>query len=118
VKYKTTTQACQCDQGVLKGTDAHFRFAWFALKSTFFWQHVVSGNPILVICASDDPEQLAPGSLELYFSWLMAGKPARLHMYARGGHGFGMKEQGLPSDNWIQRFYDWAIAEGITTTLP
>lgn len=74
--------------------------------------------PLLVICATDDPLQLAPGSVELYSSWLEAGKPAGLHMYARGGHGFGMKEQGLPSDNWIQRFYEWALAEGLTTAKP
>lgn len=74
--------------------------------------------PLLVICATDDPLQLAPGSVELYTSWLEAGKSAGLHMYARGGHGFGMKKQGLPSDNWIQRFYEWAVAEGITTAAP
>ena len=34
-------------------------------------------------------------------------------MYAKGGHGFGMKKQGLPSDNWIERFYEWSIAEEI-----
>jgi hypothetical protein len=36
VKYKTTTQARQRGKGVLKRTCAHFRFAWFPLKSTFF----------------------------------------------------------------------------------
>ncbi|MEO1012160.1 MAG: alpha/beta hydrolase [Bacteroidota bacterium] len=67
--------------------------------------------PMLVICATDDPLGLAAGSLELYGKWLEAQKPVGLHMYAKGGHGFGMKKQGLPSDDWIQRFYDWAIAE-------
>ncbi|NHF61260.1 alpha/beta hydrolase [Flavobacteriaceae bacterium TP-CH-4] len=70
--------------------------------------------PMLVICASDDPLGLAGGSTELYASWLKAAKPVGLHMYAKGGHGFGMKQQGLPSDSWISRFYDWSVAEGIT----
>lgn len=70
--------------------------------------------PMLVICASDDPLGLAPGSIELYSSWLQANKPVGLHMYAKGGHGFGMKKQDLPSDNWIERFYDWSVAEDIT----
>jgi len=69
--------------------------------------------PMFVICASDDPLDLAPGSIELYTSWLNAKKPVALQMYAKGGHGFGMKSQGLPSDNWIQRFHEWAIAQGI-----
>ena len=70
--------------------------------------------PMFVICASDDPLGLAPGSIELYSSWLKAKKPIGLQMYAKGGHGFGMKKQGLPSDTWIERFYDWSVAQGIT----
>lgn len=73
--------------------------------------------PMLVVCSSDDPLGLATGSVELYSSWLKSGKKVGLHMYAQGGHGYGMKKQNLPSDNWIARFYDWSIAEGITVPL-
>lgn len=73
--------------------------------------------PMLVICASDDPLGLAAGSIELYSSWLKSGKTVGLHMYSKGGHGFGMKKQDLPSDNWISRFYDWSVAEGITVPV-
>lgn len=69
--------------------------------------------PMLVICASDDPLDLAPGSIDLYNSWLTEGLSVGLHMYSKGGHGFGMRKQGLPSDNWIDRFFEWSIAEGI-----
>ncbi|NJB72405.1 acetyl esterase/lipase [Saonia flava] len=72
--------------------------------------------PMLVICASDDPLGLAPGSAKLYSDWLSAGKIVGLHMYSKGGHGFGMRTQNLPSDSWIERFYDWSLAEGITNT--
>lgn len=72
--------------------------------------------PMLVICATDDPLGLADGSIELYSSWHKAEKPVGLHMYSKGGHGFGMKVQGLPSDNWIERFYDWAKAQQLVTT--
>lgn len=73
--------------------------------------------PMLVVCSSDDPLGLAAGSVELYSSWLKSGKIVGLHMYAKGGHGYGMKKQNLPSDGWIERFYDWSVAEGITATL-
>jgi predicted peptidase len=33
-------------------------------------------------------------------------------MYARGDHGFGMRKQNLPTDNWIERFYDWLGVQG------
>lgn len=71
--------------------------------------------PMVIVCATDDPLGLATGSIELYSSWQKAGKNPALHMYAKGGHGFGMKKQDLPSDKWIERVYDWSVAEGITT---
>jgi len=30
-----------------------------------------------------------------------------LLIYANGGHGFGMRTLGLPSDQWIERFAEW-----------
>ncbi|MEB8329675.1 alpha/beta hydrolase [Flavobacteriaceae bacterium KMM 6897] len=73
--------------------------------------------PMLVVCATDDPLGLAPASVELYTSWAKKGVSTELHMYSKGGHGFGMKTQGLPSDSWIQRFYDWTLAEGLTKPI-
>ncbi len=70
--------------------------------------------PMLVICASDDPLGLAKASADLYQAWLAKGISVGMHMYAKGGHGFGMKQQQLASDNWINQFYLWAITEGIT----
>ena len=70
--------------------------------------------PMFLVCATDDSLGLANGSIQLYESWHKAGKKVGLQMYAKGGHGFGMRVQGLPSDTWIERFYDWSIAEGIT----
>lgn len=84
--------------------------------SAFGVQEAPKNAPkMLIVCASDDPLGLAKGSIELYNSWLSGGQFPALHMYARGGHGFGMKPQDLPSDDWIQRFYEWSVAQGITT---
>jgi lysophospholipase L1-like esterase len=35
-------------------------------------------------------------------------------MYVKGGHGFGMRKQNIPTDNWIERFGDWLSAMDIT----
>ena len=48
-----------------------------------------------------------PGSLKLYSAWQNAGKSVEMHIYSKGGHGFGMDKQGLPADTWIERFYAW-----------
>ena len=69
--------------------------------------------PMLVVCATVDPLLLDTGSIQLYSSWLAPHKSVALRMFAKGGHGFGMREQDLPSDDWIQHFHDWAVAESL-----
>ena len=63
--------------------------------------------PLFVCAASDDQLQLAPHSTKLYTDWLAAGKIAEVHIYQKGGHGFGMRKQNLPTDSWIDRFGEW-----------
>lgn len=69
--------------------------------------------PLFVVAASDDQLGLAPDSIKIYSQWLTAKKPAEIHMYSRGGHGFGMRKLNLPSDSWIERFGDWLKVQGI-----
>jgi len=68
--------------------------------------------PMFLAAATDDQLGLAPDSIRLYERWTEGHKSAELHMYAKGGHGFGMRRQGLPSDQWIDRFGDWLAFEG------
>jgi acetyl esterase/lipase len=68
--------------------------------------------PMFVAAATDDSLGLAPVSLLLYKKWTDAKKPAELHIYAKGGHGFGMRKQNLPTDHWIDRFADWLDQQG------
>ncbi len=70
--------------------------------------------PMAVVCASDDPLGLAAGSVALYSSWLKAGKKPELHLYSKGGHGFGMKGEGFPAAKWIEPIYEWLKAEELT----
>ncbi|HEY3857885.1 MAG TPA: alpha/beta hydrolase [Verrucomicrobiae bacterium] len=68
--------------------------------------------PAFILAASDDPLGLAPQSVQIYQDWIAAGKNAELHLYSKGGHGFGMRKQNLPSDHWIERFADWLDVQG------
>jgi acetyl esterase/lipase len=68
--------------------------------------------PLFLAAATDDP--LVAGSLEAYTRWRQAGRPVEAHLYARGGHGFGMRKQGCPADNWIDHFHRWIASEGFT----
>jgi acetyl esterase/lipase len=92
------------------------------LVPVYYWSSVVplekpkeDAPPMFLVCASDDPLGLAPGTIALYSSWHEAGKTVALHMYSKGGHGFGMRKQGLPSDSWIERFYDWSKTQDLVS---
>jgi putative heme-binding domain-containing protein len=71
--------------------------------------------PLFVLCASDDA-LAAAGSARLYSEWKAAGGPAELHLYEKGGHGFGMSRRGLPVDGWIDRLGDWLAQRGLIKT--
>jgi acetyl esterase/lipase len=68
--------------------------------------------PMFIAAATDDQLGLAPESVALYQRWTDAHKSAELHMYAKGGHGFGMRKHDLPTDHWIDRFADWLELQG------
>ena len=69
-------------------------------------------GPMFLVVATDDELGLTDDSVQLYERWREAKLPVELHAYARGGHGFGMRAQHLPSDTWIDRFLDWYAALG------
>lgn len=63
--------------------------------------------PLFICAASDDQLKLAPKSVLLYNKWTEAGQPAELHIYEKGGHGFGMGKQNLPVDHWSDVYMEW-----------
>ncbi|HUZ11853.1 MAG TPA: alpha/beta hydrolase [Caulobacteraceae bacterium] len=62
--------------------------------------------PLFTVVAADD-RMLFKVVEGLYADWSNADRPAELHVFARGGHGFGMARQGLPADRWIDLFEAW-----------
>jgi acetyl esterase/lipase len=74
--------------------------------------HVNSQTPpTLLICATDD--RLSEQSVQLYLALKRAGVPVECHLYANGGHGFGMRPSTDPHATWPQRCEDWLRARQI-----
>jgi acetyl esterase/lipase len=67
--------------------------------------------PLFCAVAADDPLCL-DSTLRTYQAWQAAGRPAELHVYENGGHGFGTKKLGLPVDSWMDRLADWMQSRG------
>ncbi|MFM7182150.1 MAG: alpha/beta hydrolase [Verrucomicrobiales bacterium] len=55
--------------------------------------------PLLLIHTADDP--VSPlNSLDMARAAKVAGVPFTLHLYESGGHGYGLRPNGKPSDAW------------------
>lgn len=68
--------------------------------------------PLFFLCSADD-SIAANNAYKFYEQWKNANKSVEFHVYSKGGHGFGMEKQNLPTDNWINVFYDWLKAEAL-----
>jgi acetyl esterase/lipase len=62
--------------------------------------------PAFLVHAGDDRIPVE-NSLRFYLGLRGAGVPAELHLYAAGGHGFGLGVHGGPVANWPQHFAEW-----------
>jgi acetyl esterase/lipase len=71
--------------------------------------------PPLFLVHADDDKTVPPvrTSLRLYTAWKQIGVPVEMHIYASGGHGFGMRRKNLPVDDWTARLRDWMGERGL-----
>lgn len=68
--------------------------------------------PTFLAYAYDDP--VKPENSALYWLALKrAGVPAELHIYSKGGHGFGLRKSADPVHSWPARGEEWMKAQGI-----
>ena len=68
---------------------------------------VPADAPPLFTCIAGDDRYLFKVVEGLYHDWSNADRPAEIHIFTRGGHGFGMVKQGIPADRWIDLFEAW-----------
>ena len=58
--------------------------------------------------SSNDRPDISEGLTKVYLDFKKAGVPVELHLYAGGGHGFGVRPgKNAPVDQWIVRFEEW-----------
>jgi acetyl esterase/lipase len=62
--------------------------------------------PSFIVQAEDDPVHVE--NAVVYFMALKSAKvPAELHVYAQGGHGYGLRRTDLPVTTWPQGVETW-----------
>lgn len=70
-----------------------------------------SSPPMFFVHSSDDPIS-SESSVMLYLALKKQGVPAELHVYASGGHGYGMRKVAHPCASWPQRAAEWMQSRG------
>lgn len=68
--------------------------------------------PTFFAHASDD--RIGPeNSIAMYLALKQAGVTGELHIYARGGHGFGLRKSDHPASTWPARCAQWMKSQKI-----
>ena len=62
--------------------------------------------PTFLVQAEDDPVHVE-NSIVYFMALKHAGVPAEMHIYARGGHGYGLRRTALPITGWPRRAETW-----------
>lgn len=69
--------------------------------------------PMFLAMAQDDT--LVGDDVRAFYAELFTkGYRPEMHLYMSGGHGFGMNERRHTSDHFIDQFYAWMRAQGLT----
>ena len=70
--------------------------------------------PTFLVHAQDDKTVPVNNSIVFYQACLRHGVPTEMHLYPKGGHGFGLNNKTTP-DLWTDRLRNWFEANGWLT---
>jgi acetyl esterase/lipase len=69
--------------------------------------------PTFLLQAEDDPVNTVKNSLVYYGALEKAGVSVEMHLYAHGGHAFGLRRTQFPITGWPQLVETWLTTIGI-----
>jgi acetyl esterase/lipase len=69
--------------------------------------------PLFIVAAQDDPQVPPAKSVAIFDAWTAAHLTAELHLYEKGGHGFGMRARNMPADAWPRALEAWLVSRGL-----
>jgi acetyl esterase/lipase len=74
---------------------------------------ITKQTPPTFLTVADDDRGSAQSTATIYLALKKAGVPSELHIYARGGHGFGMRDNHVPASSWPTRLQEWMADRGL-----
>ena len=73
---------------------------------------VTATTPPTFLVVADDDKKYVEGSAWFYIQMFRKNRPCELHIFAKGGHGFGMRKTDERVAHWPQMAVDWMGASG------
>lgn len=71
--------------------------------------------PTFIVQAEDDPVDSVNNSLTYYAALQKAGVPVEMHLYAHGGHAFGLRRTKEPITAWPELVEKWLRTIGMVS---
>ena len=75
-----------------------------------------AGTPSTFLIQAENDRSYINSSLAYYAALKDAGVAAEMHLYAAGGHGFGMHPAGMPEEDWPDLAAAWLRASGFLSS--
>ncbi len=69
--------------------------------------------PTFLVQAGDDAVDSVNDSLVYYIALKKAGVAVEMHLFAQGGHAFGLRRTALPITDWTNLFEQWLKSTGV-----
>jgi acetyl esterase/lipase len=104
--------SCRPDFAVYPG---HMSWSHDALKLNPDIHFTRQTPPTFLLQNEDDDVDGVDQALVYYIALKNAGVPVEMHLYAQGGHAFGLRRTRLPATAWPQLVDTWLGTIGIVT---
>ncbi|MDR1379943.1 MAG: alpha/beta hydrolase [Tannerella sp.] len=73
---------------------------------------VSSATPPTMLVQAEDDKSHINSSLSYYYALKEAGVPATMHLYSKGGHGYGLRDTKAVVNEWPERAEYWLRSLG------
>lgn len=74
---------------------------------------ITAKTPPTFLAVTQDDKMRGAQSALLFVELKKAGVPAELHVYTKGGHGYGIRPSENPASTWHHRLAEWMRASGL-----
>jgi len=79
---------------------------------------ITSETPPTFLAQAENDQYGVQKALVYYAALAKAGVPAEIHLYAQGGHAFGLRRTEFPITDWPRLVETWLRTIGMTPGHP